>query len=74
LINDLVRCRAGLILARAGTRLLSCSDVVHVDGPRSVEGAFTMAEVLSLAEKAGLRNAVAQRRWPFRFLLTWERV
>jgi SAM-dependent methyltransferase len=74
LINDLVRSRAGFVLAWVGTRLLSRSAVVHTDGPRSVEGAFTIAEVRSLAEQAGLHGATVARRWPCRFLLTWRRL
>jgi SAM-dependent methyltransferase len=73
LVNDLVRSRAGLLLARVGTRLLSRSPVVHVDGPRSVEGAFTIEEARRLAERAGLTGATVERRWPCRFLLTWVR-
>ncbi|MBY0524764.1 MAG: methyltransferase domain-containing protein [Gemmataceae bacterium] len=73
LINDLVRCRAGYALAFLGTRLLSRSPVVHVDGPRSVEGAFTRAEAAGLARQAGLEGATVARRWPFRFLLTWRK-
>jgi Methyltransferase domain len=73
LVNDLVRGRAGLLLARVGTRLLSRSPVVHVDGPRSVEGAFTIAEARALAERAGLAGATVERRWPCRFLLNWVR-
>lgn len=73
LINDLRRCRAGLVLAHIGTRLLSRSPVVHVDGPRSVEGAFTLEEARVLAERAGLHGARVERRWPCRFLLTWRR-
>jgi SAM-dependent methyltransferase len=73
LINDLVRTRTGLLLAYAGTRMLSMSDVVHIDGPLSVAGAFTMEEVRSLAARAGLHGAAVARRWPCRFLLTWER-
>jgi 2-polyprenyl-3-methyl-5-hydroxy-6-metoxy-1,4-benzoquinol methylase len=73
LVNDLVRSRAGLLLARVGTHLLSMSPVVHVDGPRSVEGAFTVAEARALADRAGLAGATVARRWPCRFLLTWVR-
>jgi hypothetical protein len=73
LVNDLVRGRAGLLLARVGTRLLSLSPVVHVDGPRSVEGAFTVEEARMLAERAGLKGATVAHRWPCRFLLTWVR-
>jgi hypothetical protein len=73
LINDLERRPLGLWLARYGGRLLSSSPVVHVDGPRSVEGAFTLAEARGLAEQAGLHGATIVRRWPFRYLLAWRR-
>ncbi len=73
LVNDLVRSRAGLLLAQVGTRLLSLSPVVHVDGPRSVEGAYTIEEARTLADRAGLGGATVGRRWPCRFLLSWSR-
>jgi 2-polyprenyl-3-methyl-5-hydroxy-6-metoxy-1,4-benzoquinol methylase len=73
LVNDLVRSLSGLVLAHVATRLLSASRVVHVDGPRSVEGAFTPSEALALAEQAGLQGATVQRRWPCRYLLVWRR-
>jgi 2-polyprenyl-3-methyl-5-hydroxy-6-metoxy-1,4-benzoquinol methylase len=73
LVNDLRRGYGGYFLALAGTRLLSRSDVVHVDGPRSVQGAFSQAEVENIAQRAGLTGATVARRWPCRFLLTWNR-
>jgi 2-polyprenyl-3-methyl-5-hydroxy-6-metoxy-1,4-benzoquinol methylase len=73
LINDLVRCIGGWLLAYVGTRLLSRSWVVHTDGPRSVAGAFTVAELRALAGEAGLGGAEVERRWPCRMLLTWRR-
>jgi len=73
LINDLRRNWLGLVLAHAAGRLLTTSPVVRVDAVRSVEAAFTMAEMRSLAETAGLRNVRIARRWPCRFLLTWEK-
>jgi 2-polyprenyl-3-methyl-5-hydroxy-6-metoxy-1,4-benzoquinol methylase len=73
LINDLVRSHTGLLLARVGTRLLSRSEVVHVDGPRSVESAFTREEMKALACAAGLQHATVSPRWPCRQLLRWER-
>jgi len=73
LVNDLRRGRAGYLLAYLGTRLLSRSEVVHFDGPRSVEGAFTLAEARALAATAGLGGATVSWRWPCRFLLTWQR-
>ena len=73
LVNDLVRSSAGYALARAATRILTNSHVVHVDGPRSVESAFTSREALALAKGAGLIDVGVVPKWPCRFLLTWLR-
>lgn len=73
LVNDLERSRIGLLLAHVVGRLLTTCDVVHVDGPRSVEGAFTRAEARALAERAGLAGARVRWRWAFRWLLSWRR-
>jgi 2-polyprenyl-3-methyl-5-hydroxy-6-metoxy-1,4-benzoquinol methylase len=73
LVNDLIRSLAGYTLAYLGTRLLTASSVVHTDGPRSVQAAFTIAEASALATQAGLSGAAVARRWPCRFLLTWSR-
>jgi 2-polyprenyl-3-methyl-5-hydroxy-6-metoxy-1,4-benzoquinol methylase len=73
LVNDLIRSRLGYGLAWAGTRLLSRSWVVHTDGPLSVRAAFHPAEVLAMAERAGLAGAELQRCWHERYLLRWER-
>jgi 2-polyprenyl-3-methyl-5-hydroxy-6-metoxy-1,4-benzoquinol methylase len=72
LINDLVRSRTGYWLAYFGTRVLSNSYVAHVDGPRSVESAYTPAEALDLAQRAGMEGASVERRFPCRYLLSWE--
>jgi SAM-dependent methyltransferase len=73
LVNDLRRCARGLALAHVACRLLSRSPVVHTDGPRSVAAAFTPDEARRLAERAGLHGATVTRRWPFRFLLAWDK-
>jgi 2-polyprenyl-3-methyl-5-hydroxy-6-metoxy-1,4-benzoquinol methylase len=73
LVNDLERGVLGFLLAWFGSHLLTRSPIVHFDGPRSVEGAFTMNEALALAHRAGLTSATIGRRWPFRYLLTWNR-
>ncbi len=73
LVNDLERGPLGFLLAWVGARVLSRSRIVHVDGPRSVEGAFTMPEALGLAERAGLKSATIGRRLPCRYLLSWKR-
>ncbi len=73
LVNDLERSPLGFVMAWVGSRLLSRSRIVHVDGPRSVEGAFTLSEALTLAQRAGLKGATIGRRWPCRHLLSWKR-
>jgi 2-polyprenyl-3-methyl-5-hydroxy-6-metoxy-1,4-benzoquinol methylase len=73
IINDLERRFFGWLLAWLGTRLLSTSRVVHIDGPRSVAGAFTIAEARSLAERAGLTEVQVTRHCPFRFRLIGRR-
>jgi 2-polyprenyl-3-methyl-5-hydroxy-6-metoxy-1,4-benzoquinol methylase len=73
LVNDLARCRAGYLAAYLGTRVLTTSPVARVDGPLSVQGAYTSEEALALAERAGLTGATVHRCWPFRFLLSWRR-
>ncbi|MDR3635284.1 MAG: methyltransferase domain-containing protein [Isosphaeraceae bacterium] len=69
LVDDLVRSRAGYLLAWFGCRLLSRSPVVHYDGPVSVAAAFRPAEAADLAARAGLRDVSITRHWPQRFLL-----
>jgi len=72
LVHDIIRSLPSLALAHLGTRLFSASYVVHTDGPRSVEGAFTVEEVQALAERAGLHGATFTRHWPCRFLMAWR--
>ena len=73
LVNDLRRSAAGLALSHLATWGLSGSDVVRVDGPRSVRAAFTVAEAAALARAAGLKGAIVERHRPVRFLLSWKR-
>ncbi len=73
LVDDLERSRLGYWLAWLGVRLLSRSKVAHVDGPMSVEGAFTLAEARRLADEAGWTRTSLRRRWPCRFLLIARR-
>ena len=70
LVDDLRRTRLGYWLARLGCQLLTRCHVVHVDGPMSVEGAFTSDEAASLATRAGLENVLIEHHWPERFLLS----
>ena len=72
IVDDLRRTSLGLLMAKIGCYGLSRSPVVHYDGPQSVRAAFSQAEVLRLATKAGLDNAIIRRHWPQRYLLTWQ--
>ena len=74
LVQDLDRSLSGFSLAHVATRVLTRSTIVHHDGPRSVEQAFTKAEVLALAQRAGLRGASIRSLFPCRWMLSWERV
>lgn len=78
IVSDLDRTTAGFVLAWAGTRLLSRSPVVRVDGVRSVRAAFTRREVQRLVVDAGLvapcfRTSLVPQ-WPSRWRLVAERV
>lgn len=72
-IDDLVRSRAALAGTWVGVRVLSRSPVVHVDGPRSVRGAYTPDELRSMAERAGMAGAQIEGHFPWRMRLTWRR-
>ena len=73
LVNDLVRSNTNLMLVHLATRLVTRSNIVRIDGPRSVKAAFTPAELSQLAAEAGIKNAVVRRRWPCRMLLQWRK-
>lgn len=72
LISDLLRSTVGYLYAVIGTRLLSRSRIVHVDGPRSVEAAFTLKELGELLKNCELTDATIRRFWPERFVLKWS--
>jgi 2-polyprenyl-3-methyl-5-hydroxy-6-metoxy-1,4-benzoquinol methylase len=73
LASDLARSRVGLMLAYFGTWVLTSSEVARVDGARSARAAFSLAEIRTLAAHAGLNDATVRRRWPCRYLLSWNR-
>lgn len=73
LISDLHRSTWGFFLAWVGCHLFSRSAIVHLDGPRSVEGAYTCQEFVALAKEAGLEGCQLSRHWPERFLLEWRK-
>jgi 2-polyprenyl-3-methyl-5-hydroxy-6-metoxy-1,4-benzoquinol methylase len=72
LVQDLRRTTLGYLLAMGSLRVLTGSNVVRVDGPRSVRAAFSLPEVRELAHAAGLTGARINRCWPQRFSLIWE--
>lgn len=74
LVSDLIRGPTGYALAWMGTRLLSCSRIVHEDGLRSVRAALSLREARELVREAGLHEARFERYWPQRFLMIWSRV
>lgn len=73
LVDDLRRSNWGLLVAYVGTRVLSRSRIVHVDGLRSVRAAFTPDELSELANQAGLTGHHISRVWPARQLMVWRR-
>lgn len=73
LVNDLSRSRFNFLAVWAACHALTRSPVVRFDGPASVRSAFTPAEALALAEKAGLTDATVRTKFPARFLLSWSR-
>jgi len=73
IIDDLRRTKLGYALAWIGCRLITSSPMVRVDGPLSVQGAFTVEETHALAERAGLQNVQIVKHWPQRFLMTWQK-
>lgn len=73
LVNDLCRSAFGYGLVWLGCRFLTRSPIVHVDGPRSVQSAFSLNEIREVARQGGLAGAIVERRWPCRFLLQWSR-
>ena len=60
-VNDLRRSTIGYLLAWLGCRLLTRSPVVHVDGPRSVQAAFSLDEIRSVLKQSGLKSACFSR-------------
>ena len=73
LVSDLTRSPIAWAVTWLATRILSRSWVFHIDGPRSVRGAYVPAEMQDLARRAGMQNAILTRQFPFRMLLLWHK-
>ena len=73
LVEDLLRSQLGWYYCQFGVRLLSRSHVVHVDGPLSVQAAFSLKEMEALLGQSGLAGqAELIKHWPERFLIRWK--
>jgi len=68
-VSDLVRNRRGLLLTELAVRLFTSSDVVRVDGARSVRAAYSIREARQLARDVGLVGADVDRQWPCHFVM-----
>jgi 2-polyprenyl-3-methyl-5-hydroxy-6-metoxy-1,4-benzoquinol methylase len=73
LVNDLTRSRLNYGLVWLAARLFSRSPVVHADGPLSIRGAFTVAEMQRMADEAGMSGADVRAKFPCRMLLSWRK-
>lgn len=72
LVNDLERSGLNYAAVWVASRLFSRSRVVHVDGPLSIRGAFTLNEMQTMADAAGLSGATVRASFPCRMLLEWR--
>lgn len=73
LVADLRRTLMGYLYATVGTRLLTNSRIVHIDGVKSVRAAFSITEIEAMVNSAGMLGAEIVNFWPQRFLLTWAK-
>ncbi|MFL6214444.1 MAG: methyltransferase domain-containing protein [Blastocatellia bacterium] len=69
IVNDLIRHRVPYWFARLTGPLLATSYLTRYDGPASVLRGFTVTEMATLAERAGLRQVSLRRRFPYRLSL-----
>jgi 2-polyprenyl-3-methyl-5-hydroxy-6-metoxy-1,4-benzoquinol methylase len=71
LVSDLDRSRMNYVLVWLASYFVGRTRVVRHDGPTSLRAAFTRAEALALADRAGLKGVTASSQFPARFLLPW---
>lgn len=69
IVSDLERSALNLGLVWLGSRLLTRSQIVHVDGVLSIRAAFTQAELWKLGAAAGLQAISVRSAPPARLLL-----
>jgi len=73
LVSDLRRGVWGTGLSRAVPRMLTRSRVVHVDAVRSARAAWSMGELRTMLELAGMGDARVRAAFPARMLCEWSR-
>lgn len=69
-VNDLARHLVPWAFIAVAARLTRRHPMFVHDAPLSVLRGFTRSELLSIAERAGLRDIRVRARWPFRLVLT----
>jgi ubiquinone/menaquinone biosynthesis C-methylase UbiE len=69
IVNDLIRNRVPYWFAKLTGPLLATSYLTRYDGPASVLRGFTVREMATLAERAGLRRFSLRRHFPYRLAL-----
>lgn len=69
-VNDLHRHVLAYYGIRALTAVLPTPEMVRHDAPLSVRRGFRRAELVALAEQAGLEAAAVRWRWAFRWVLS----
>ncbi len=70
IINDLERHSIPYYFFRLFGRILTSTAVSYYDGLISIRQSYRKGELAELGAKAGLKEQVAVRRWPFRLVMT----
>jgi 2-polyprenyl-3-methyl-5-hydroxy-6-metoxy-1,4-benzoquinol methylase len=73
IVNDLVRSPLNLASITVASRVLTRSAVVHTDAALSARAAFTRAELLGFADRAGLKGATIKFGGISRMMLVWRK-
>ncbi len=72
IVSDLERHPVPYYFFRLFNPFFTTCAMSRIDGLVSFEQAFRKQELLQTASRAGLRNCMIQRRWPYRLLLVAE--
>lgn len=69
IVNDLRRHRVAIWLSKLMARTIITNPIARFDAPASCERAFTVAELRTMAERAGMKNFTIRRHPVFRMAL-----